>query len=226
MSHRTRRSAFSGRRGTSAEEASAAARVRPAERVRCLLSCTSCQRWRKARVDYGFVAIENSIEGTVSIALDQLVFERDLIIVGEVVLPVTQNLVAPSGTRVGEIKRVVSFPHALGQCRSWMATNLPEVEEVAATSTAEAVRLLAAGEDDGHTAAIGTALAAELYGLEVVAAGIEDHEDNATRFVLVAPHGAGGRGLRGTTRRAWCAFRHRTIPAACTGSSGSSRPGT
>ncbi|HUJ67581.1 MAG TPA: prephenate dehydratase domain-containing protein, partial [Acidimicrobiales bacterium] len=72
-------------------------------------------------VDFGFVALENSIEGTVSITLDQLVFERDLLIVGEVVLPVTQNLVAAPGTTVGDIKRVVSFPHATGQCRAWLA---------------------------------------------------------------------------------------------------------
>jgi prephenate dehydratase len=149
----------------------------------------------EGRVEYGFVAIENSIEGTVSIALDQLVFERDLIIVGEVVLPVTQNLLAPPGTSIHDIKRVVSFPHATGQCRSWLANNLPDVEEVAATSTAEAVRQVASavreGTADAHTAAIGTALAAELYGLEVVAPRIEDHLDNATRFVLVAPHHAG-----------------------------------
>ena len=146
-------------------------------------------------VDYGFVALENSIEGTVSIALDQLVFERDLLIVGEVVLPVTQNLVAPPGTTVRDINRIVSFPHATGQCRSWLTENLPEVEEVAATSTAEAVRqvgaALNAGTADGHTAAIGTALAAELYGLEVIAPGIDDHLGNSTRFVLVAPQDTG-----------------------------------
>src|SRR3984957_14883992 len=95
-------------------------------------------------VDYGFVALENSIEGTVSIALDQLVFERDLLIVGEGVLPVTQNLLAPPGAAVKDINRVVSFPHATGQCRSWLTANLPDVEEVAATSTAEAVRQVAA----------------------------------------------------------------------------------
>jgi prephenate dehydratase len=139
-------------------------------------------------VDYGFVAIENSIEGTVSITMDQLVFEQDLIIVGEVVLPVRQNLLAPPGTALSDIKRVVSFPHATGQCRGWLAANLPDVEEVAATSTAEAVRQVGEGSTgfrDGHTAAIGTALAASLYGLEVVAAEIEDHQDNTTRFVLV-----------------------------------------
>jgi prephenate dehydratase len=138
-------------------------------------------------VDYGFVAIENSIEGTVSIALDQLVFERDLIIVGEVILPVTQNLLAAPGTTLKEVRRVVSFPHATGQCRTWLAENLSDVEEVAATSTAEAVRQVGTGGRPGD-AAIGTVLAAELYGLEVIAPGIEDHLDNSTRFVLVAPH--------------------------------------
>jgi prephenate dehydratase len=135
-------------------------------------------------VDYGFVAIENSIEGTVSIAMDQLVFERELIIVGEVVLPVTQNLLAVPGTKLTDVARVVSFPHATGQCRAWLTANLPEVEEVAATSTAEAVRHV--GEErDPRAAAIGTVLAAELYGLDVLAAGIQDHLDNSTRFVLV-----------------------------------------
>jgi prephenate dehydratase len=136
-------------------------------------------------VDFGFVALENSIEGTVSVALDQLVFERNLIVVGEVERPITQNLLAPRGAELARIKRVVSFPHALGQCRSWMTAKLPGVEEAAATSTAEAVRQVAE-EGDPTSAAIGTILAAKLYGLKVLAAGIEDHLDNTTRFVLVA----------------------------------------
>lgn len=180
---------FLGPRGTFTEEALrsdpalARAELRPMRSfVHVLDAVTS------GHVDYGFVAIENSIEGTVSITMDQLVFEQELIIVGEVVIPVTQNLVGPPGTALGDIKRVVSFPHATGQCRGWLAANLPDVEEVAATSTAEAVREV--GEDigglrDGRTAAIGTALAASLYGLEVLAAEIEDHKDNSTRFVLV-----------------------------------------
>lgn len=144
----------------------------------------------KGEVDYGFVALENSIEGTVNIALDQLVFERDLLIVHEVATPVTQNLLAPAGASLASIERVVSFPHATGQCRSWLGANLPGVVEVAATSTAEAVRQVAA-EGDKATAAIGTTLAAELYGLDVLAAGIEDHDRNVTRFVLVARPEAG-----------------------------------
>jgi prephenate dehydratase len=141
-------------------------------------------------VDFGFVALENSIEGTVSIALDQLVFERDLIIVSEVVLPVTQNLLAPPGTDLAGVRRIVSFPHATGQCRAWLSANLPDVDEVAARSTAEAVRQVAEAGDLA-TAAIGTALAGELYGLEMLVPGIEDQVSNSTRFVLVAPHDAG-----------------------------------
>jgi prephenate dehydratase len=179
--------AFLGPSGTFTEEALrseadlAAARLQPLGSFVEVLSAVS-----DGRVDYGFVALENSIEGTVSVALDELVHERELRIVREVVRPVTQNLLGQPGTTLDQVKRVVSFPHATGQCRSWLAKNLPGVEEVAATSTAEAVRQVAAAGDPG-TAAIGTVRAASLSGLEVLVAGIEDHADNATRFVLVAP---------------------------------------
>ncbi len=137
------------------------------------------------QTDLGFLAIENSIEGTVNTNLDALVFERDLLIVREVVLVIQQNLLAPPGTQLEEIKRVVSFPHATAQCRRWLHAQLPGVEEVAAASTAEGVRMVGEEKPDA-TAAIGTRLAASLYGLDVLASDIEDHDDNATRFVLVA----------------------------------------
>lgn len=133
---------------------------------------------------YGFVAIENSIEGTVPVTMDQLIFERELFIVSEAVLPVTQNLLTMPGARLEDLKAVLSFPHATGQCQGWLRRNLPGVETVAASSTAEAVRQVAEAHD-GSVAAIGTVLAASLYGLQVLAHGIEDHPDNATRFVLV-----------------------------------------
>ena len=135
--------------------------------------------------DLGFIAIENSIEGTVNANIDALVFERDLLIVREVILSVQQNLLAPPGTRLADVKRVLSFPHATAQCRQWLQANLPGVEEVAATSTAEGVRVVG-DERPAGTAAIGTRLAATLYGLDVLAANIADHDDNATRFILVA----------------------------------------
>src|ERR1700680_2386199 len=77
----------------------------------------------EGRTDLGFIAIENSIEGTVNVNLDALVFERDLLIVRKVVLAVEQNLLAPTGTRLADVKRVVSFPHAIAQCRHWLQVN-------------------------------------------------------------------------------------------------------
>ncbi|MDQ1393649.1 MAG: prephenate dehydratase [Acidimicrobiaceae bacterium] len=139
----------------------------------------------RGETDLGFLAIENSIEGTVNTNLDALVFDRNLLIVREVVLVIQQNLLAPPGTRLEDVKRVVSFPHATAQCRRWLQAHVPGVEEVPASSTAEGVRLV--GEErPAATAAIGTRLAASLYGLDVLATDIEDHDDNATRFVLVA----------------------------------------
>ena len=142
----------------------------------------------RGELDLGFLGFENSIEGSVRSVLDHLIFETDLLIQREVVLPINQNLLAAPGTGLGEIERVVSFPDAMEQCREWFARELPGAELVAANSTAEAVQLVAAGRPPA-TAALGTALAAKLYGLEVLASGIEDFPDNSTRFVSVAREG-------------------------------------
>jgi prephenate dehydratase len=140
------------------------------------------------QVDYGFVAIENSIEGTVNQVIDGLVFDRDLQIQREVVIEVSQCLIGPPGMQLNDIRRVVSIPHAIGQCRGFFSARLGQVEELAANSTAEAVQLVGEQRPPGM-AALGPALAAKLYGLEVLAADIEDHDDNMTRFVLVARPG-------------------------------------
>ncbi|HVM05860.1 MAG TPA: prephenate dehydratase [Acidimicrobiales bacterium] len=138
--------------------------------------------------DLGFVALENSIEGTVNVTLDSLIFDNDLLIRREVVLPVSLALLAPPGTAIGDIERVVSFPHATAQCRRWFARHLPGVTLVASNSTAEAAEAVGHDRPPG-TAAVGTILAAKLYGLDVLAPSIGDHPDNATRFVLVARGG-------------------------------------
>ena len=139
-------------------------------------------------VDLGFVPIENSIEGTVTATLDSLVFDTDLLIQREIVLDVHLNLVARPGTRTSDITRVVSFPHASAQCRGFLAQQLPGAEVLAANSTADAARQLGEGGSPA-TAALAPALAAKLYGLEVLESNVEDHQDNQTRFVLVARSG-------------------------------------
>ncbi len=142
------------------------------------------------QVDLGFVALENSIEGTVSVALDGLVFDQSLLIVREAVLPVTQNLLTVPGADVDALTEVVSIPIAIAQCRRWLAAHLPDAVERAAPSTAEAARLVAE-RGNRLVAAIGPAVAGERYGLALAVPHVEDSPDNLTRFVLVGPPSQG-----------------------------------
>ncbi len=183
------RVAFLGPPGTFSEEALlgqpdlAAGQLTPMRSFPAILAAVS-----SGDVDLGFVAMENSIEGTVRLVIDGLVFEHDLFIQREVELSVRQNLVGVPGTQLSEVRRVVSIPEALGQCQRFFVSALPGVELVASNSTAEAVQAVAAERTPG-TVALGSALAAKLYDLEVVATGIDDHPENVTRFVAVARSG-------------------------------------
>jgi len=139
-------------------------------------------------VDAGVVPIENAIEGTVNVNQDTLAFDVDLLIEREVVLPVHLDLMARPGTTLDQVTRVWSYPHALAQCRKFLARELALAETEASNSTADAARMLSQS-DDPHGAAIAPRRAAEVYGLEVIAAAVEDHDNNETRFVLVAREG-------------------------------------
>jgi prephenate dehydratase len=181
------RVAFLGPLGTFTEEALltqpdlADAELVPVRTMPDVLEVTE-----RGEVDLGFVALENSIDGTVNESLDSLIFERDLLIQREVVLSVKLNLLAPAGVDLGSVGRVASFSKALAQCRGWLGRELPGVEIVATNSTADAARMVAES-GPGDLAAVANDLAAKLYGLETLAADIEDHPDNETRFVLVRP---------------------------------------
>ncbi len=139
-------------------------------------------------VDLGFVPIENSIEGTVNFTQDALAFDHDLRIQREVVLDIEHCLLAVAGTALGDVKEVLSIPVATAQCHHYLRTHLPDAEIRAASSTAEAARMLAENPAPG-VAAIAPRNAGALYGLEVLAAGIADHGANQTRFVLVSKQG-------------------------------------
>jgi prephenate dehydratase len=172
---------------------------------------------QEREVEFSLVPIENSIEGSVTVTLDTLAGEAsDVAIVGEVVLPVRHYLIAAGPLRLGEIETIVSHPHVPGQCLRFLNEQLPHVRIVAASSTAEAVRLVAerAARESGEAsdtaaptgerwAAIGTRLAADLYGCTVIAEGIQDREDNETRFVWLARSDAvGAPPLRSSAGRA------------------------
>ena len=147
----------------------------------------------QGHAELGVVPIENAIEGSVNETLDTLAFEASehLFIHREIVVPVDLNLCVKPGTKLADVKAVLSIPHASAQCRDWLAAKLPGVEVLASNSTAEAARDVAKGRAGGR-AAIAPRLAAELYGLEVLAAGIHDHPDNSTRFVVIG-HGIPAR---------------------------------
>ena len=143
------------------------------------------------RADFGFVAIENSIEGSVNITQDTLTFDTDLLIQREVISEIELNLLAHAGVGLGDVEMVLSFPHAIAQCRTWLTENLPEAATGAANSTADAARQVAEDRPPA-TAAIATSRAAQTYGLEILVPDIEDHPENETRFVLVAAEGVPG----------------------------------
>jgi prephenate dehydratase len=134
------------------------------------------------------VPIENSLEGSVTATLDALAGEADGVrIFAEVVRPVSHCLVAREALPLDRIRRVISHPQAIAQCATFLRDRLAAAEPASAPSTAHAVETVAAVDEPW--AAIGPRLAAELYGCEVLAEGIEDRNDNLTRFVWLAPAG-------------------------------------
>jgi len=132
------------------------------------------------RASLGVVPIENSTEGVVAHTLDCLV-ESDLSICGEIFLDIHHNLLSQSG-RADDVRRIVSHPQALAQCRAWLNRHFAKipVEEVASTAHAAI-----AASKDGSVAAISSALAKEVYNLEFVASNIEDLSNNITRFLAI-----------------------------------------
>ena len=138
--------------------------------------------------ELGVVPIENSIEGSVNLTQDELVFNHDLLIQREVVLDIEHCLMARRGTSLADVKVVVSIPVATAQCHAFLRSHIPQAELRAANSTAEGARLVAEELGDG-AAAVAPRTAADLYGLEVLVADIADHPGNQTRFVLVATSG-------------------------------------
>lgn len=144
--------------------------------------------------DLGMVPVENTLAGSVQRNLDLLV-HHDLQVVAEVRVRIELCLVAPPGRSLAEIRSAASHPVALQQCHGFFRHH-PSVASVVAYDTAGSVRDLMEGRGD-YDAAIGSALAAELYGGGVLLDHIEDDESNFTRFLVVAPEaGEVGEGAK------------------------------
>lgn len=132
------------------------------------------------RADYGVVPIENSTEGVINHSLDMFV-DSDLKICAEILLRVSHNLLSKS-TRLKDVKKVYTNQQPLAQSRNWIEANLPYVEFVDVSTTAEAAKL---ASREKNSAAIANDIAAGYYKLNILAKHIEDIPDNYTRFLIV-----------------------------------------
>jgi prephenate dehydratase len=154
-----------------------------AERLPCVSVADALDAVRRGDVLAALVPLENSVEGSVSETLDELAGGEPLQIVREVLLPVSFALLVRPGTTLETVTTVTTIPHAEAQVRGWLRRSLPEARFIAASSTADGARAVAAGEAD---AAVAAPLAAERYALDVLADDIADTAGAVTRFVLVS----------------------------------------
>ncbi|MBO3725646.1 prephenate dehydratase [Actinomyces bowdenii] len=150
---------------------------------------TALDRVRSRASQAAVVPIENSVEGGVNATLDNLVASTPLVIAAEMAVPITFVLAGRPGTRLEDVTAISTHPHAWAQCRGWVHHNLPEALYVAATSTSAPAQALADDGEPGFQAALCNPLAAQAYGLEVLAAGVADNPEAVTRFVKVTRPG-------------------------------------
>ena len=145
---------------------------------------TALDAARSGEADAALVPIENSVEGSVSVTLDELANGQRLVIIDEVVIPVRFSLLTRPGTRPEDVTRIATHPHAQAQVRHWLAENYPDATVMPAMSTAAAAQALT-DPDAPIDAAVSQPVAADIYGLATLADDIQDNDDATTRFVLV-----------------------------------------
>ena len=144
---------------------------------------------RAGDIDAAMVPIENSVEGGVSATLDALATGDPLVVVGEVLVPITFVLCARPGTTLDSVRTVGTHSHAWAQVRGWMGANLPDAAYVPTLSTAASAAALAQPGEVMFDAGVCAPVAARNEGLEVLAEDIGDNTAAVTRFVLVARPG-------------------------------------
>jgi chorismate mutase / prephenate dehydratase len=134
----------------------------------------------KGHCDHGVVPIENSAGGGVIETLDAFV-DSSVMICAEVYMAIHHNLLA--NCSLDEIEKIYSKPEVFTQCRNWLASTFTEAKTVAVASTARAAQIVV---NEPFSAAIGSHIAAELYGLKIIRENIEDVANNVTRFLIVS----------------------------------------
>jgi prephenate dehydratase len=181
------RAGYLGPEGTFSEEALLASALPGAVEPVPLASVYEVvMQLRAGELEWALVPVENSLDGSLSVTLD-LLAERagELEIVAEALLRVKHSLIAGEAVPLAGIDTVLSHPLVPGQCERFLRGELAHARVLAASSTAEAVRLVAT-EHKRSQAALGTVLAAEIYGATVLREGVQDSQDNETRFLWLA----------------------------------------
>ena len=135
--------------------------------------------------NYAVIPQENTIGGAVIDYVDTLIASENVSVVGEVELPISQNLLVLPGTALEDIKTVYSHKQGIAQGKEWLEKNLPNAEVIEASSTAEGAKTVADRKDQS-CAAIASAGCADVYGLEILAAGIQNNDKNKTRFYVLS----------------------------------------
>jgi prephenate dehydratase len=140
-------------------------------------------------VDRAVVPIENAVFGSVRVNYDHL-RTHAVTIIGELQLRIHHCLMAPEDATIDALEVVRSHQQALGQCRDWLRSHVPQATPEATPDTAGAARAVAA-DGNARAAAVASRRAADQYGLEVLAEGLQDDDQNFTRFLVLAPEDAG-----------------------------------
>lgn len=134
---------------------------------------------------YAVIPQENTIGGAVIDYVDILIGQTALSVIGEVELPINQNLLAVHGASLADIRKVYSHKQGIAQGKDWLDANLPGAEIIEVSSTAEGARRISEDKDPS-CAAIASAACADVYGLDILAEAIQNNDSNKTRFYVLS----------------------------------------
>ena len=151
----------------------------------CETVALAVQALTDGEVNYAVIPQENTIGGAVTDYLDILISHPEVSVVGEVELPISQNLLVREGAELKDIKTVYSHKQGIAQGKVWLDENLPDAEVTEVSSTAEGARMVSEG-DDPSCAAIASAGCAKVYDLKILASDIQNNDKNKTRFYVLS----------------------------------------
>ncbi|MBE6128648.1 MAG: hypothetical protein E7185_05180 [Erysipelotrichaceae bacterium] len=176
---------YLGPEGTYTQEACGTFFAKQGTYIPCDTVGTAVEALIVGETDYAVIPQENTIGGAVIDYVDILIAHTEVSVVGEVELPIRQNLLVLPGTALSDIKTVYSHQQGIVQGKEWLEKNLPDAEVIEVSSTAEGAKMVAEGKDSS-CAAIASAACADVYGLAILAESIQNNDSNKTRFYVLS----------------------------------------